>query len=41
MKRKRSGSSVKAYRLPLNMTVPAVNRPPAMGLLLAISKATE
>ena len=41
MKRKRSVSRVKAYKLPLNMVMPAVKRAPATGLLLATRRATE
>jgi hypothetical protein len=34
-------SRVKAYRLPLNMVMPAVKKAPATGLLLAMRRATE
>ncbi|EAQ91803.1 hypothetical protein CHGG_00038 [Chaetomium globosum CBS 148.51] len=39
--RKRSLSSVRAYKLPLNMVMPAVKKAPATGLLLATRRATE
>ena len=41
MKRNRSVSMVSAYKLPLNMVMPAVKKAPATGLLLAMSRATE
>ena len=41
MKRNRSVSRVSAYKLPLNMVMPAVKKAPATGLLLAMSRATE
>jgi hypothetical protein len=38
---KRSVSRVRAYRLPLNIVMPAVKSVPATGLLLAARRATE